>query len=123
MGKLEPQPHGGALARGRKRGSRNKPKPVRERVAVAAGRKCLKAVATLADIMTDPEAPTGDRIRAATALLNYGVGRPRQALDVATEGRLEEGALTERLFGGAFEKLDRREASLREREAALKNGE
>lgn len=75
--KLVPQPHGGALSRGgRKPGSRNRPKPVLQRVKAAAGRKCMGALKVIADIMQDERATARTRLAAAQVMLSYGVGRP-----------------------------------------------
>lgn len=76
-GKLEPQPHGGALSRGgRKPGSKNRPKPLLDRIRKQAGRKCSRAVTRLAAIMDNPDTAPADAIRAASLILAYGIGRP-----------------------------------------------
>lgn len=40
------------------------------------------AIMTLAKIMTSPKAPTSARVSAATALLDRGWGKPRQAMEL-----------------------------------------
>lgn len=119
--KLEAQPHGGALSRGgRKPGSKNRPRPARERVARAAARKCAGAVRTLAEIMGDPEQPGAVRVMAARHLLDRGVGRP----PLADPAPLEESGAMERvdLLFSTFAKsaeADREIAELRARVAEL----
>lgn len=47
------------------------------------------ALRTLAEIMTDPEAPHSSRVSAANALLDRGFGKPVQAVDhSSTDGTM-----------------------------------
>ena len=75
--RLEPQAHGGALSRsGRKPGSRNRSKPVAERVRALAGRKSVGAVKKLLEIAEDPLTPPAVAVRALALILAYGAGPP-----------------------------------------------
>ena len=97
--KLAPQPHGGALSRGgRKPGSKNRPRPLVDRVQKGAGLKCLKAVKVLAEIMADESADGAVRLRAAGMLLDRGVGRPLPA-DEGGVGRRDAYEVTARILG------------------------
>ena len=98
VGKLVPQPHGGALSRGgRTPGSKNKSKPARERVEAAAARKSLAALKVLDEVMRDPEQPGAVRIAAARAVLDRGIGRVREHDDGVNQDDAAE--RTQRLFG------------------------
>jgi len=46
-----------------------------------------EAIETLAEIMKDKDSPSAARVGAATALLDRGWGKPRQAIEVST-GRM-----------------------------------
>lgn len=57
-----------------------RPKALRD-VIEAARAHTQDAIATLASITTNPEAPEAARISAATALLDRGWGRPKQTIE------------------------------------------
>ena len=61
---------------GRKSGSRNRPKPLIDRVREAAGRKSIAAAGVLATVMQDADQPGAVRVAAARAILDRGIGRP-----------------------------------------------
>ena len=86
VGKLVPQPHGGALSRGgRTPGSKNKSKPARERVEAAAARKSSAAL----------KARCGSRRRGQCWIA--GIGRVREHDDGVNQDDAAE--RTQRLFG------------------------
>lgn len=64
---------------GRRKGTPNK---ATADVKEAASVYSADAVATLAEIMRDPEHPAAARVSAANALLDRAHGKPKQALDV-----------------------------------------
>lgn len=67
-----------------------RPKAVRD-VAAAARELTADAIATLAQIMKDPNEPSTARIAAANSLLSRGWGRPPQAITVSLPaGRSEQ---------------------------------
>jgi hypothetical protein len=51
-------------------------------VKEAARERTPQALATLEDVMNDPEAPPAARVSAATAILDRGWGKPHQAAEV-----------------------------------------
>lgn len=123
---LERQPHGGALARGRPKGAKNKPKPARQRVQAAAARKCARAVAVLAEVMDDPDTPAPVRVAAARELLNRGVGRPALYTDALDEtDGVNAAQRIEDVFGiaSAAVAAEKRVAELEARIAELEGGE
>jgi hypothetical protein len=73
---------------GRRKGTPNK---ATADVKEAASVFSADAVATLAEIMRDPEHPAAARVSAANALLDRAHGKPKQSVDV--EGAMS-GALT-----------------------------
>ena len=113
---LERQPHGGALHRGGlKQGSRNRPKPAIERVRKACERKASGAVRRLWEVIQDPATPPSVTVKGCALILAYAVGKPRQSVEVAHSGGLEEGALIEALgLNYTDADPDRREAAAAE---------
>lgn len=67
---------------GRKKGTPNKPTPLRE----AAREYSQEALATLAEVMRNTNEPAAARVSAANALLDRGYGRPNQILSGDEEG-------------------------------------
>jgi len=79
---------GGGSRPGERRGGRKPgtPNKVTAELAGLARAHTPEALAALVVIMNDPEAPAAARISAATAVLDRGHGRPRQALDYGGDG-------------------------------------
>ncbi|MDE2876635.1 MAG: hypothetical protein OXQ93_14420 [Gemmatimonadota bacterium] len=97
---LVPQPHGGALSRsGRKKGSKNRPKPTIERVQAAAGRKCVKAIGQLAKLIENPDTAAGVKVQAIGLMLAYGIGRPVAVNEHSQPAQIRAYEVTARILG------------------------
>jgi len=66
---------------GRKKGTPNK---ATNELKQLAQQYTEKAVETLSEVMTDPEAPAVARIAAANSLLDRGHGKPRQEVELSS---------------------------------------
>lgn len=67
------------------------PAEVRE----AARTYTSEALATLAEIMTNPKTPPATRVSAAQAILDRGWGRPQQSVEVQAQTKTHEEWLAE----------------------------